>query len=285
VYFAVSKTYRCSVLTDGSFSVITTLDAGCQQQPIPGKTVSIEGDIFSRDKVNVTEPTAVPTLPPDYFTNIGFPLAAKVGIAIGAVVLILFVAGCWIICNGKRRRRAYLRRIETIHAHRAWPTDTHGEMFETPLSQKPLRSWDDSPMSAHTATTGTFPPRYFSPYSSQYNSPVSAIEGPSMQWPEKAFPQEKGYQHEIGIALGGDDSSGHLDYNEPVKGKQRQEEAYEMHEVESSGGGSHNSSRQGSMPIQPEPPVLHHPGYGRQGHSPPRTYGLTEADARKGYAL
>jgi len=157
-------------------------------------------------------------------------------------------------------------------------------MFETPLSQKPLRGgWDDSPMSAHTEQNF---PRYFSPYSSQYNSPVSALQGQNMPWPETGTQRR---QHEIGVALGGDDSSGHWTdppEAESSKGKQRDlEEAYEMHEVESdrSAGGSNGS---GKMPMEPEPPVLHHPGYGRQGgRSPPRKYELTEEDARRGFAL
>jgi hypothetical protein len=56
-------------------------------------------------------------------------------------------------------------------------------MFETPISQRPLRGWDDSPLSAGTEVTDRTFNRHISPYSSNYNSPVSAIEAPHMNWP------------------------------------------------------------------------------------------------------
>lgn len=221
--------------------------------------------------MNATTPT--PSLPASAFTSSSFTLGAKVGIAVGGLLLMMAILGFCIVWNGKRRRRRFLRRLEMQNAQQVWPTPPapNREMFETPMSQKPLRGWDDSPMSAGTEKTL---PRYFSPYSSQYNSPVSALEAPSMQWPESS----QRTPHEIGIALGGDESSGHWDGHDP-KGKERKVETYEMHEVESDHSGS------GRMPREPEPPVLHHPGNGRNGGSPPRRYGLTEEDARNGFAL
>lgn len=94
-----------------------------------------------------------------------------------------------------------------------------------------------------------------------------------MRWPENS--QQP--MQEIGIALGGDESSGHWDGYDS-KGKERGPETYEMHEVESDRSGS------GKMPTEPEPPALHHPGHGRHGSSPPR-YGLTEEDAKNGFAV
>jgi hypothetical protein len=255
---------------------VTLLDTGCTQQPLPGKTISVEGDPFSVQIVNATDPSPTPSLSPDHYTSSSFTLGAKVGIAVGGLLLVLAIAGFCIVWNGKRRRRAFLRRLEARTGGKGWPTpSTNAEMFETPVSQRALRGWDDSPSSAHTEKH--FPP-YFSPYQSQYNSPVSAVEGPSQpQWPVSNSLQQQ-QQQEIGIALGGDDSSGHWDEGEPSRGKKRQE-SYEMHEVESEYSGS------GKMPMEPEPPVLHHPGFGRQGANPPRNYTLTEEDAKRGHAV
>ena len=167
---------------------MTMMDAACLQKPAPGDRISIEGDPFSTTKVNVTTPS-----PPQYtFTpdNSPLKLGARVGIAIGGIMFLLVLAGSCIVWNGKRKRRAFLRELETRNHHQGWPhpktphSGSGPDMFETPLSQKPLRGWEDSPVSAATETPDIAFPRYFSPYSSTYNSPVSAADGPStMNWP------------------------------------------------------------------------------------------------------
>jgi hypothetical protein len=300
----VPKCSACLTAGDsGHFlnNYLTLLDAACTQKPVAGSTLSIEGDPFSTVPINITTPTVAPlfTVPVD---NSPISLGAKVGIAIGGVVFLLAALGCGIVCNGRRRRRKFLRRLQEKNYDKGWPTpkqSSGGEMFETPSSQKPLRGWDDSPLSASTEKTL---PRYFSPYSSQYNSPVSAAEGPSnMQWPEQAWPNsaqekqaqqahERGYEtpeYEIGLAFGGDDPSIRTkpsnqsiqSHDQPwqVKGKHL-DDAYELRPVESSG-----SLRRA---LQTETPVLSHPGYGRK-HSPPQSRhgGLTEEDAMRGYAV
>lgn len=194
---------------------VTVLEAACLQRPKAGQALSLEGSPFSPNPMTITTPSEKPlhTYTPD---SSAISLGGKVGIAAGAILLLLFLSGCMIVCLGKRRRRRYLRRLEAKHRHQGWPTpNNQGEMFETPLSQKPLRGWEDSPISAHTDHAEQSFPRYFSPYSSQYNSPVSANEhsaGPSMAstaWPTHpgpgAFPnstQEKLQQmmHEQSIA-------------------------------------------------------------------------------------
>lgn len=151
---------------------ITTLDAACQQKPEVGSTVSIQGSIFESTPVVITTPSPTyATVPaPDYGP---VSLGARVGIAFGGLALILAIVGFCIVCNGKRRRRAFLRQLERRHGHHN-ARYGHGDMLETPASQKPLTGWDESPVSAHTITPV---PRYFSPYNSQYNSPVSANDG------------------------------------------------------------------------------------------------------------
>lgn len=241
----VPKCIGCVKNGDDFFGIknfVTILDAACSQMPLPGTLVSVAGDPFSDTQVNITEPT--PTGNPKDYTSSSFTLGAKVGIAIGGVLFILGIIGFCIVWNGKRRRRAFLRRLEAQHGQGGWPP-LPGDMFETPVSQKPLTGWQDSPLSAHSEKVF---PRYFSPYSSQYNSPTSAVEGPgNFQWPDQTQTRE------IGIALGGkDDKSANPD----VKGKGKDmEEMYEMNEVDSQGNEY--------MPKVPDAPVLHHPGYGR----------------------
>jgi hypothetical protein len=161
---------------------LTVLEAACEQMPAPGSTITISGDLFGTTPIAIVtaEPTYSSVPAPDYGP---ISLGARVGIAFGGLALLLALAGVVVICNGKRRRRAFLRELEHRHGGPGWPhpKSRYGgggsaDMFETPVSQKPLRGWDnESPVSAHT-DSGPYP-RYFSPYSSQYNSPVTGPEG------------------------------------------------------------------------------------------------------------
>jgi len=179
---------------------VSILEAACEQKPAPGSTVSISGDPFSAAPVTIVAPSpdfsSVPT--PDYGP---VSLGARVGIAFGGLAFILAVAGVFIVCNGKRRRRAFLRELERRNGGQGWPhpKSRYGggsgpDMFETPVSQRPLRGWEnDSPVSAHPDAPF---PRYFSPYSSQYNSPVTGPEAPGssnahQQWPTMMPPTEQ----------------------------------------------------------------------------------------------
>lgn len=159
---------------------------------MPGNTLHVSGNLFGSTPINITTPG--PAYGAVDLTPDSFPLGAKVGAAIGGLLLILAIAGLCVVCIGRRRRRAYLRRHAARNASlgaekstmaSAWPSVGGTDRFETPLSQKPLRGWDDSPMSA--ATDRTYPGRYFSPYSSQHNSPVSAGDekkATAMMWPD-----------------------------------------------------------------------------------------------------
>ena len=236
----------------------------------------------------MTTPTPSAHIDPAWFDHGPINLSAKVGIAVGGFACLLMVAGFFIICNGKRRRKAYLRKLDIKYRKKGWPmtpqTQQQGEMFETPVSQRPLRGWDDSPQSAHTQTNF---PTYFSPYSSQFNSPVSPQDGLDMSWPAAALPKPQSQaspQQEIGLAFGNPNNYGPLTTspyspeNERKYWKQR-EESYEMHEVDSASSG--NSRRQELTQHQQQAPVLNHPGYGRNSASPPR--GGDKKDARGGF--
>ncbi|KAI1458498.1 hypothetical protein F4805DRAFT_141184 [Annulohypoxylon moriforme] len=239
---------------------ISILDGACNLRLEPPATIPLQGSIFSTSVLNVTSPTPTAT-----FTQPGLkgPLdsGAIAGIVVGGLVVILTIVGCGIVLNGKRRRKAYLRRRSQISKN--WPPGQGGggEMYETPISQKPLRGWEDSPVSA--ATQSTFPP-YFSPYTSQYNSPVSGVEAPN----NRAWPVEKA--HNIGIAISPDREFQSTPWDDK-KGKEKaggENDGYELQEGVNSAGGY-------GFPIPPPPPpmasapMLGHPGYGRHG-APPR---------------
>lgn len=268
-------TSRVSLLT--ALTVFAVLQAGCEQQPVPGVGLGLSGDVFSTDDVEVTAPSPTAAVDPNWFDHGPISLGAKVGIAIGGLILVLSIAGFCIVWNGKRRRRAYLRTLEKKYGNQGWPSpQNHAEMFETPVSQHPLRGWDDSPMSVQTEAEKLWP-RYVSPYSSQYNSPVSGNEGPSMQWPAAALSP----QREIGVALGGEDPTDKWAAStlHEGKGKDKQPESYEMHNVDSAGGSrpsQHTHTTQAA-------PVLGHPGYGRKSDSPPLRYALNEGQTGPEY--
>ncbi|GAB1314078.1 hypothetical protein MFIFM68171_04288 [Madurella fahalii] len=191
---------KCSpcleVLEDGHYLVnyMMILEAACEQKPSPGSTVSIQGDPFGTDTVVIVEPQPTyATVPsPDYGP---VSLGARVAIAFGAFAFILAIIGYCIVCNGKRKRRAFLRNLQHHHGG-PHPSSRYGgggggDMFDTPVSQKPLRGWgNESPITAYAESPYT---RYFSPYSSQYNSPVSGPEsaGPSpVNWPALTTQQQ-----------------------------------------------------------------------------------------------
>ncbi|KAI1310181.1 hypothetical protein F5Y03DRAFT_347174 [Xylaria venustula] len=245
---------------------ISILDGACGLLLEPPNSIPLTGNIFSSTLVNVTNPTPTAAIHPH--NSVG-PLSygALAGVVIGGVAFILILLGCGVVINGKRRRKNYLRRRE--EQAKNWPSPPAADMFETPLSQKPLRGgWGDSPVSAAT-TEGQYQyPRYFSPYTTQFDSPISSLEGQGhgqMAWPiEKA--------QSIGVALSPDHDTAESPWGDR-KGKERADtsvDGYELQEGVSSAGGY-------GFPVPPPPPipstapVLNHPGYGRQGQAfPPR---------------
>ncbi|RYC56215.1 hypothetical protein CHU98_g9995 [Xylaria longipes] len=258
--FDLDKCTSC-LLADGKSYI---RNCACQLQLQPPQTIPLTGAIFSNDMVNVTNPTNTAT--PKLHNNIG-PLSsgALAGIVIGGVVFLLILLGCGIVLNGKRRRKNYLRRREEQTKNWPSPPTAGGEMFETPLSQQPLRGgWGDSPVSAGT-TEGTYPyPRYFSPYATQFDSPVSAVDSHG----QMAWPVEKAQS--IGVAL----SPNHDNTESPWsdrKGKERADDSangFELQEgVNSAGGYGFQVPPPPAIPF--EAPVLNHPGYGRQGQANP----------------
>lgn len=230
----MSQCKSCLLARDQDYlaNFFTVLQGACDQQPELSYTVAIEGDIFSSTMVNVTSPTPKASIDPAWFDDGPLDLNAKAGIAAAGFVFILIIIGFCIIWRGRRRRRAFLRDYETKFKRKNWPaplqTQNMQETTDTPLSQRPLKFWDDSPASEEQAF-----PRYFSPYSSQFSSPVSGTDAQpqNQQWPPVQTTSVT--PRSIGLAFAGDSP-----VNGDSKGKQP-EEAYEMHHVDS----RHNNSK------------------------------------------
>ncbi|KAL6854207.1 hypothetical protein J3F83DRAFT_718900 [Trichoderma novae-zelandiae] len=255
---------------------ITVLQAGCEQKPISGVTLGLQGNIFSSDVVNITAPTPTAHVDPAWFDHGPLGLGGKVGIAVAGFIFFLILAGVAVVCRGRRRRKAFLKKLQTNMPQMksspgGWPSMPSGiqhDSSETPLSQRPLRNWDDSPVTINTEKTF---PRYFSPYSSQFNSPISATDANHMPWPEPALGSPRS-PREIGLALGSaidinNASRERWPASPEDKGKMK-EEAYEMQYVDSAGSGIIANKQ----PVHVEAPILSHPGYGRNSDSPPRQY-------------
>ncbi|KAH7393328.1 hypothetical protein BKA64DRAFT_724470 [Cadophora sp. MPI-SDFR-AT-0126] len=259
----IPRCTSCLQLQDSEFYItnfVTTLNAACQQQPVPGGKLYIEGNLFSTTLVNITSPDTAPTSNYQGPANGGLNLGAKIGIAVGGFVVLLSMIGCCIIWRGKRRRRRFLMKHQQETGYAEWvsqqkaasmspPMPSPGGFFDSPQSQRPLVStqpWarggheEESPASAIGEKV------YFSPYSSQYSSPVDVNNqfqpvGSSSEWPL----DRKG-------SVGGGSTSG-------MRSRSREKrETIEMQNVA---------------------PVLLHPGNGR-GAGP-----LTDEDVRRGYAV
>jgi hypothetical protein len=221
---------------------------------VSGATISIQGSPFSTIPVNMT--TATPAAIGSYTPSTGgLTLSAKIGIAVGAILLLLAVTGFCIVWNGKRRRRKVLAEkaarsgYEWQAKHGATvgesiPEVQAGPFFDSPQSQRPFAAaWGGShdTISPEEGQPDKF---NFSPYQSHYTSPITPIVGPSRvcEWQK--------------------------DKKAPVE-----EDVGERIEIVDLGGGA------GGWRGNP-PPLLHHPGNGRGGPST-----LTEDDVKSGRAL
>jgi hypothetical protein len=172
---------------------VTVLEAACQQQPVPGGTLSVQGSVFSETIVNITTATPSASSSAVYQAGAnGLTRGAIIGIVIGGLVFLVTVAGFCVVWQGKRRRRRILAEKARASGYE-WqakhgaignsPQEHSGPFFDSPLSQRPFaNAWGDheaSPVSANVEKA------YFSPYSSQYTSPVSANDRPMhpQEWP------------------------------------------------------------------------------------------------------
>ena len=246
--------------------MLTVLHGACLQQPTPGNLIAVEGNIFSKEAMNVTDPTKVNASTFNGNKG-GLSLGAKVGIAISAILVFIIITGFCIVCNGKRRRRRALAEHQEKTGYANWVAEQQAgnpqqppsmfearnppEFHDSPASQRPLvrgNQWNNlnSAVQEESPASAFGEKAYFSPYSSQYSSPVSAhdqLQSMGREWPM----DRKG---SIGGTIAGIGRSRSMD-KRPIE-----EEDGDRIEL------------QNVAPMQNVAPVLLHPGNGR-GRPPP----------------
>jgi hypothetical protein len=166
------------------FAVFSALVAGCQQRPNPGSLLSIQGNLFSSTPINVTSPVASSTAVPSASSTNGLTLGAIVGAVIGGLVVLLTMLGCCIVFYGKRRRRQKLERAQARSSYNALNGSLPlGGHVETQWNKGTPGGWsqDETPTTAGGYGSDK---HNFSPYASQYTSPVSARDmlNPKQIW-------------------------------------------------------------------------------------------------------
>lgn len=189
----ISTFFSCSPCLANTSLVVIALEAACQQQPVNGAALSLQGSVFSTTTVNITNPSATPTSSFTPSTG-GLTLGAKIGIATSVLLFGLGLAGFFIVWCGKRRRRRILAEKAKANGYEyqvrhsrlgvvGTPQQNDVPFFDSPQSQRPFaNAWGHDDISPASATVEK---AYFSPYTSQYTSPVSAIDRPSQpqEWP------------------------------------------------------------------------------------------------------
>jgi hypothetical protein len=164
----------------------TTILAGCADQS--GSAVTLDGSLFGADHVNVTYDATSDVSNPASSSNSGvMSLGTRIGIAIGGICTLLALIGITIVCCGKRRRRAKLAERQRRSAEyngfgsgqRVLPAPRVTTKWESDMGGLQ----EESPMTANTYLNDK---HGFSPYSSRYNSPISARDVPAphqWEWP------------------------------------------------------------------------------------------------------
>lgn len=183
----MTKRYNTNHASD-----FTTIIGGCTFQD--GSPINLDKPLFGTDYVTVKTSTSDAASEPTS-NSPTMSLGTRIGIAIGGICVLLALIGTTIVCCGKRRRRARLaerqRRAEEYtgfgSTNRVLPAPRVTTKWESNMSGV----MEESPMSANAYLNDK---NGFSPYSSQYNSPVSARDAVApQQW---EWPQQQGFEME-----------------------------------------------------------------------------------------
>jgi len=177
----------------------TVLEAGCSQKPFNGQILTLSGSVFSTTPIQIVNASSV--VATFHGTQSGpLSLGAKVGIAVGGIVLLLICTGCFIVCRGKRRRRAFLaaqnhRNQNMMEQQGMGPYGVAAMETGAGAEADAQRNTPSPPMPPSLQTRnfewqrpdkyptsspedGSATEKFFPRYSSLYSSPVSGSEGP-----------------------------------------------------------------------------------------------------------
>lgn len=101
--------------TDSLINYLVALEAGCQQQPQPGKVVALSDSIFSPKRISILDPATVIIKPAP--KGPGLPIGALVGIAVAGIAVLIIIAAVTFVCYRKRKnRRARADHAANYHA-------------------------------------------------------------------------------------------------------------------------------------------------------------------------
>jgi hypothetical protein len=147
---------------------------------------------------------------------------------------------------------------------------SQGPFFDSPDSQRPLHhAWSARPMEEESPVTTFGEKAYFSPYTSNYSSPVSAQDG--IPATGKEWPVERKTDLHSPVEVGRDWPAASIDRKISVGSGSGRLRSRSREPREKDGG---------QFEMQNVAPILNHPGHGRGG-----SFGLTEEDAKRGAAL
>ncbi|KAI1799953.1 hypothetical protein F4811DRAFT_60448 [Daldinia bambusicola] len=110
---AVSECKACVAASDDQdylANFLIALEAGCQQRPPTGSLIGLNDTVFSKTRVSSVDPSIENS---DNDNQSALSITQIVGIAVGAVVLVLAIAGfLFIRCRRRRNRRLLLGDIK-----------------------------------------------------------------------------------------------------------------------------------------------------------------------------
>lgn len=103
-----SSSYNTIILITST--VLITLDAGCQQQPPTGTIIGLNDTVFTKTTISSVDPSIEKS---DDEKQSTLSVTQIVGIAVGAVVIVLAIAGfLFVRCRRRRNRRLLLGDVK-----------------------------------------------------------------------------------------------------------------------------------------------------------------------------
>ncbi|KAK7751663.1 hypothetical protein SLS62_006323 [Diatrype stigma] len=187
---AVEKCLACVGASDDQdflANYVVALDAGCKQQPPTGTLVGLNDTVFSKSRIGAADPESEAA-----DDHAAMPMGTTVGIVVGAVVIVLVVAGISFVCCRKRRNKR-LRLEGSRSSGLGSQLARNGPA--SPLSFRCQTHVTPRSPEFHRSITGTTTIQaeekvYPGPYSATWTSsrpysvsPVSPPMSPASMWP------------------------------------------------------------------------------------------------------
>ncbi|RYP47722.1 hypothetical protein DL768_006258 [Monosporascus sp. mg162] len=174
---AVEKCLACVAASDDQdylANYFIALDAGCKQRPAAGTLVGLNDTVFSKTKIGEIDPAA----DAGEDDEAAVPMGTIVGIAIGAVVVVLAIAGfLFVRCRKRRNIRLRLDRNRSsgmglqLHDGPASPLSFRCQTSVSPRSPEFHRTVSETVAGAEKSYPGAYGLHSVSPVSPVTSSP------------------------------------------------------------------------------------------------------------------